>query len=47
MQNLIQLTDDQLVALYSDGNTKAFDTLLSRYQDTTATLPMTSFRIHL
>ena len=33
MQNLIQLTDDQLVALYSNGNTKAFDTLLSRYQD--------------
>ena len=33
MQNLIQLTDDQLVALYSSGNSKAFDTLLSRYQD--------------
>ncbi len=33
MQNLIQLTDDQLVMLYSSGNSKAFDTLLSRYQD--------------
>ena len=33
MQILNQLTDDQLVALYSNGNTKAFDTLLSRYQD--------------
>ena len=33
MQNLIQLTDDQLVALYSNGNSKAFDILLSRYQD--------------
>ena len=33
MQNLIQLTDDQLVALYSNGNSKAFDTLISRYQD--------------
>ena len=33
MQNLIQHTDDQLVTLYLNGNTKAFDTLLSRYQD--------------
>lgn len=33
MQNFIQLTDDQLVTLYLNGNTKAFDTLLSRYQD--------------
>ena len=33
MENLNQLTDDQLVALYSNGNNKAFDTLLTRYQD--------------
>ena len=33
MIKLNQLTDDQLVALYSNGNSKAFDTLLTRYQD--------------
>ena len=33
MEMLNQLTDDQLVALYSNGNNKAFDTLLTRYQD--------------
>jgi RNA polymerase sigma-70 factor (ECF subfamily) len=32
MENLNQLTDDMLVALYSKGNDKAFDVLLSRYQ---------------
>lgn len=32
MKNLDQLTDDMLVALYSKGNDKAFDELLSRYQ---------------
>lgn len=32
MENLNQLTDDALVALYSKGNDKAFDELLSRYQ---------------
>ena len=32
MENLNQLTDDVLVALYSKGNDKAFDVLLSRYQ---------------
>lgn len=32
MKNLNQLTDDMLVALYSKGNDKAFDELLSRYQ---------------
>ena len=32
MENLNQLTDDMLVALYSKGNDKAFDELLSRYQ---------------
>ena len=33
MMNLNQLADDELVALYSNGNNKAFDTLLTRYQD--------------
>ena len=33
MENLNQLTDDILVALYSKGNDKAFDELLSRYQE--------------
>lgn len=33
MKNLNQLTDDMLVALYSKGENKAFDELLSRYQD--------------
>ena len=32
MENLNQLTDDMLVALYSKGNDRAFDELLSRYQ---------------
>ena len=32
MENLNQLTDDMLVTLYSKGNDKAFDELLSRYQ---------------
>lgn len=32
MENLNQLTDDMLVALYSKGVNKAFDELLSRYQ---------------
>ncbi|MBR5235550.1 MAG: sigma-70 family RNA polymerase sigma factor [Bacteroidaceae bacterium] len=32
MEHLNQLTDDMLVALYSKGNDKAFDELLSRYQ---------------
>lgn len=32
MENLNQLTDDKLVALYSKGDNKAFDELLSRYQ---------------
>ena len=32
MENLNQLTDDMLVALYSKGGNKAFDELLSRYQ---------------
>ena len=32
MENLNQLTDDMLVALYSKGENKAFDELLSRYQ---------------
>jgi len=33
MKNLNQLADDMLVALYSKGENKAFDELLSRYQD--------------
>ena len=32
MKNLNSLTDDMLVALYSKGDDKAFDELLSRYQ---------------
>lgn len=32
MENLNQLADDMLVALYSKGVNKAFDELLSRYQ---------------
>ena len=31
--NLNQLADDELVALYSNGNNKACDTILTRYQD--------------
>lgn len=33
MENLNQMTDDMLVLLYSNGNNKAFNTLLTRYQD--------------
>lgn len=33
MENLNQMTDDMLVSLYSNGNNKAFNTLLTRYQD--------------
>ena len=32
MENLKMLTDDMLVARYSEGNNKAFDELLARYQ---------------
>ena len=32
MENLKMLTDDMLVARYSEGNSKAFDELLARYQ---------------
>lgn len=32
MENLNTLTDDMLATLYSQGNDKAFDVLLSRYQ---------------
>lgn len=32
MQTLAQLTDDQLVQSYANGNSEAFDTLLARYQ---------------
>ncbi len=33
MENLNSMTDDMLVGLYSNGNVKAFDVLLSRYRD--------------
>ena len=33
MENLQQMTDDALVALYSKGNNQAFDVLLERYKD--------------
>lgn len=33
MNNLTTLPDDKLVALYADGNNKAFDTLLSRHKN--------------
>jgi len=33
MEKLNQMTDDELVSQYSDGNVKAFDVLLERYQD--------------
>ncbi len=33
MENLNQMTDDMLVSLYSNGNNKAFNILLTRYQD--------------
>lgn len=33
MQQLANLADDKLVALYANGNNEAFDILLSRYQD--------------
>ena len=29
---MLKLTDEQLVAAYSQGDNKAFDTLLSRYE---------------
>lgn len=32
MQHLLKLSDEQLVAVYADGNNQAFDTLLSRHQ---------------
>ncbi|WP_303430399.1 RNA polymerase sigma factor, partial [uncultured Muribaculum sp.] len=32
MQNLTNLTDQQLVELYLEGNNEAFDTLLTRHQ---------------
>ena len=32
MESLHQLTDDKLVKLYKEGNNKAFEVLLSRYQ---------------
>ena len=33
MENLKTMTDDALVTLYLEGNNRAFDTLLQRYQD--------------
>ena len=33
MENLKQMTDDMLVALYLQGNNSAFDILLNRHQD--------------
>ncbi|MBR4302022.1 MAG: sigma-70 family RNA polymerase sigma factor [Bacteroidaceae bacterium] len=33
MENLNQMSDDVLVGLYSNGNSKAFDILLDRYKD--------------
>ena len=33
MSNLKTLTDDQLVALYLEGNNKAFDELLNRHKE--------------
>ena len=33
MENLKQMTDDMLVALYLEGNNSAFDILLNRHQD--------------
>lgn len=33
MENLNSMADDMLVSLYSNGNVKAFDVLLSRYRD--------------
>ncbi|NLO69452.1 MAG: sigma-70 family RNA polymerase sigma factor [Porphyromonadaceae bacterium] len=32
MKNLIQLTDQELVQLYENGNNEAFETLLNRYK---------------
>lgn len=32
MKNVKALTDDELVALYAEGNNEAFDTLLNKYQ---------------
>lgn len=32
MKNVKALTDDELVSLYAEGNNKAFDTLLNKYQ---------------
>ena len=33
MENLANLTDEMLVKLYAEGNNKAFDTLLERYEE--------------
>lgn len=33
MENLNQMSDDALVGLYSNGNSRAFDILLDRYKD--------------
>ena len=33
MENYTTMADEALVALYADGNSKAFDTLLNRYKD--------------
>ena len=33
MENLNQLADDVLIGLYSKGDTRAFETILKRYQD--------------
>ena len=33
MDNFVTLSDEQLVALYADGNNEAFDELLKRHQD--------------
>ena len=32
MQTMTTFTDDQLVAMYAEGNNEAFDTLLNRHQ---------------
>ena len=32
MQSFKQMTDEELVVLYAEGNNNAFDILLSRYQ---------------
>ena len=33
MENLRKMTDEALVALYSEGNNQAFDVLLERYKN--------------